>query len=302
MRDLLIKEVEKFVPLYCDFYSDLKRRIMYDFWTKTKIYYCRPDERVTCRFTLQVVIEPIVLETKPFRVNNETHMGTPYMYIERRPEYKPEREEGKYLLMYQISVANKYLDPKSRFPDLPVQVYIQQHAVERLMERTYCPFPHWIHAYLIGALVKPKVIRLQENRFLIEYRMVGIKIGYFLATLVNGELLIRTFLFITHNGTPEGRKLEEFTGLQKEDKKYFSIDNLRTLANSDIEQNAIMHKLFLQAGLGSLLELCKRVREKDKDFLWLISDSENKTSLSRLIIEYIKSGDNNDEFVEVEDI
>jgi hypothetical protein len=194
-----------------------------------------------------------------------------------------------------MGLACKDLDPKSSFPDLPICVYIQQHAIERLMERSCCPLPHWIHAYLVDALTKPNIIRLSNDRFLIEYRMVGIKIGYFSAILIGGELLIRTFLFITHNGTPEGRKLEEATGLQKDDKKYLSIDNLRALANSDIEQNEIMHKLFLKTGLGSLLELCKRVRERDKDFLWLISDSENKTSLSRLIIEYMKSGDDNDE-------
>jgi hypothetical protein len=302
MKELFIKELKKFVPLYCAFYSDLKRQIMYDFWIKTKTYYLRPDENVNCRFTIQIVIEPIVLEAKPIKINNEIHLGTPVLYVERRPEYKPKREEGEYMLTCKITMAHKYFNPNSSFPDLPIRVYIQQHAIERLMERTYCPFPHWIHAYLIDALETPNVIRLQDDRFLIEYRMVGIKIGYFLATLVDGELLIRTFLFVTHNGTPEGRKLEESTGLQKEDKKYLSIDNLRALANSDIEQNVIVHKLFLNAGLGSLLELCKRVREKDKDFLWLINDSANKTSLSRLIIEYIKSGDDNDEFAEVEDL
>jgi hypothetical protein len=301
VKELFIEEVKKLVPLYCDFYSDLKRRIMYDFWMRTKIYYPHPDDRSTYRFTLQIVIEPITLEAKPIRINNETHLGTPVLYIERRPEYKQKRETGEYMLVYHISMKHKYFDPRSSFPELPIEVYIQQHAVERLMERTCCPFPHWIYDYLVDALLKPTVIRMQENRYLIEYRMVGIKIGYFLTTLVNGELLIRTFLFITHNGTPEGRKLEASTGLQKEDRKYLSIDNIRALANSDIEQNVTMHKLFLQAGLGSLLELCKRVREKDKDFLWLISESENKTSLSRLIIEYMKSDADNDEFVEVED-
>ncbi|MDR1385687.1 MAG: hypothetical protein LBJ67_17835 [Planctomycetaceae bacterium] len=302
MKELLINELEKLVPLYCDFYSDLKRRIMYDFWIRVKLHYFRPEEKVTCRFTLQIVIEPIELEPKQFKINNEMHLGTPVIYIERRPKFKPKREEGAYVLTYKIAIAHKYLDPKTSFPNLPINVYIQQHAVERLMERTCCPFPHWIHGYLIDAMEKkPNVIRLTEDRFLIEYRMVGIKIGYFLATLVDGELLLRTFLFITHNGTPEGQKLEKATGLQQEDRKYLSMDNIRTLANSDIEQNETMHKLFLQSGLGSLLELCKRVREKDKDFNWLISDSENKTSLSRLIIEYMKPDADNDEFVEVQE-
>ncbi|MDR1224326.1 MAG: hypothetical protein LBL07_15815 [Tannerella sp.] len=304
MRDLFIREVEKYIPLYCDFYSDLKRNVLYDFWTKTKLYYPLPGETVAGRFTLQVVIEPFELEVKHFRINSETHLGTKLMCIEHDPERKAKSgydENTKFTLSYEVCVNHKHLDPKSGFPDLPVCVYIQKHAVDRLMERTWCPFPNWIHSCLAKAMFDPKVVRLPDNRFLFEYHIVGIKIGYLLATLVDGALLIRTFLFITNSGTPEGRRLEELTGLQKEDKKYLSIDNLRALANSDIEQNETVHDIFLRAGFGSILELCKRVRERDRNFSWLINHSENQTSLSHLITEYLKPGADNDEFVEIED-
>ncbi|MDR1372651.1 MAG: hypothetical protein LBJ17_05950 [Dysgonamonadaceae bacterium] len=301
MRDELIREIEKLIPIYCDFYSDIKRRVVYDFWTETKLHYDLPGANVARRFTLNIVIEPIELVTKSIRINHETHIGTQILYIRQRPDRKPASPDEKHSLAYQMTVRHKLLDPKSSFPELHVDVYIQNHALDRLSERSSCPFPHWIRAYLVDAFMNPVITKMTENKFLIEYRMVGIKIGYLLATLVDGDLLIRTFLFITHNGTPEGKNLEKATGLKKEDKKYLLMDNIRTLANSDIDQNPEMQKIFLQAGLGSLLELCRRVRERDKDFNWLISESENKTSLSRLIIEYMKPGADNDEFIEVED-
>ncbi|MDR1864545.1 MAG: hypothetical protein LBR08_03135 [Bacteroidales bacterium] len=298
VRARFIGEVEKHVPLYCEFYSDLKRNVLYDYWMDTKRYIPVGGETISVfRFCLQVIIEPFKLAVKSFKIQNETHLGTELC----RFYYDMRQNDTSGLA--EISVALKDIEPGTRFPDLRMRVYIQQHAVERLMERTYCPFPNWIFTYLVRAMLDPKVIRLSEDRFLFEYHMVDIKIGYLAVQKVEGELLIRTFLFITNNGTPEGRKLEELTGLQKEDKKYLSIDNLRTLANSDIEQNETIHDIFLKAGFAPILELCKRVRENDKNFRWLMDGkSEQKASLSQLIIEYLKPDADNDEFVEIEDL
>jgi hypothetical protein len=298
VRDRLIQEVEKHIPLYCEFYSDLKRNILYDYWMSTKRYDPHiGDAGMPGRFCLQVVIEPMKLEVKPFKIKHETHLGTELC----RFYYHVRKNDVSGLA--KISVAVKDIEPRARFSELRIPVYIQHHAVERLMERSWCPFPNWILAYLEQAMLAPKVIRMGGDRFLFEYHIVDIKIGYLVVQKLEGALLIRTFLFITHNGTPEGRKLEELTGLQKEDKKYLSIDNLQTLANSDIEQNETIHNIFLRAGFAPILELCKRVREKDKNFEWLIDGkSEQKSSLSQLIIEYLKPDADNDEFVEIENI
>jgi hypothetical protein len=289
--------VEKYIPIYCEFYSDFKRNTLYDFWTTNKRYIPMGGESFSVgRFCMQVIIEPLTLKVKPFKIQNETHLGTElcrFCYDRRKNHISP---------LAEISVALKDIEPDTRFPDLRMRVYIQQHAINRLMERTCCPFPHWIFAYLTYAMLKPTIIRLSKDRFLFEYHVVDIKIGYLVVQKIEGDLLIRTFLFITHNGTPEGRKLEELTGLQKEDKKYLSIDNLQSLANSDIEQNETIRDIFLKAGFAPLLELCKHVRENHKDFQWLIDrKSENSASLSRLILEYINPNADNDELVEIDD-
>jgi hypothetical protein len=45
-----------------------------------------------------------------------------------------------------------------------------------------------------------------------------------LTTLNEGKLVIRSFLFLTNDGTPEGWKLRALTGLAKRDKKYLEIE------------------------------------------------------------------------------
>jgi hypothetical protein len=72
--------------------------------------------------------------------------------------------------------------------------------------------------------------------------------------------LFRTFLFITHNCTPEGDKLKQVTGLQKEDMKYWKIDRLSTFVNLNDKKYPGISNLFKTAGLEDLLHL------KDKSF------------------------------------
>ena len=50
--------------------------------------------------------------------------------------------------------------------------------------------------------------------------------------IIEGKIVIRTFLFVTNNGTPEGKKLAQITGLQKLDKKYLALDKLSTFMTS----------------------------------------------------------------------
>jgi hypothetical protein len=109
-------------------------------------------------------------------------------------------------------------------------------------------------------------------------------------------VLIRTFLFITNTGTPEGDKLAALTKLQKEDRKYLAIDNLPSLLGSDILENEVISKLFRQAGCQSILDLCKDTQEVP--FLKeLLGIKEQKTSLSELMMEYLNPQADNDEYV-----
>ncbi|MDR1895262.1 MAG: hypothetical protein LBR10_00535 [Prevotellaceae bacterium] len=292
-------EMEKHISLYCLFYSDLRRNILYDFWTEVRQYrsgYCSADAINNCRFGLHIVIEPVEVDVKSFKIQNETHLGTAlccfYYHI------RQDNVSG----MVHASVASKDLEPNSIAGDSRIPVYIQQHVIDSIMEHASCPFPLWTFPNLVKAMLTPKIIRLTTNKFLFEYCLENVKIGYLAVHKIAGALLIRSFLFITNNGTPEGRKLEELIVQHKEDKKYLAIDNLQDLANAGVEQNKTVNNIFIKAGLTPVLKFCKRIRDFNINFLWLIDyRSRQAGAINRLTTEYLKPGADNDELVEIVD-
>lgn len=138
---------------------------------------------------------------------------------------------------------------------LPLKIYIQPHALERIKERLGS-FIYGLEGTLIlTSLIEEIISPTHNGGFLFAVRYLSIKLGYLKADVVGDNLIIRTFLFLTNNGTPEGDKLVELLGVQKEDKKYLGIDKLDTFIHSDIEQNHELKELFIKAGCGDLFKL-----------------------------------------------
>ena len=73
-----------------------------------------------------------------------------------------------------------------------------------------------------------------------------------LVEIVDNVLLIKTFLLLTNQATPEGEKLKELTGLSKIDMKYWNIDRLSTFQKTDMEENEELKQIFRNAGCSKL--------------------------------------------------
>lgn len=148
---------------------------------------------------------------------------------------------------------NASLLNKEAKDDQEYDIYIQSHAIRRFYERLNCVHEFILNFHLVSAFLKPNVIHF-NNTNLIEFSIFGSKVGYFPVELVGEIALIRTFLFITNNGTPEGQKLEQICGLKKHDKAYWNIDKLSAFKNSDIAQNTELRKIFVEAGCSDILD------------------------------------------------
>jgi hypothetical protein len=154
--------------------------------------------------------------------------------------------------------------------DIPIRVYVQQHALDKLQERIDIT-PGILHYLLFLLLNQPQIRHhKKDNSSLVEYYLMDQKVGYLLISLVDAKLIIRTFLFLTNDGTPEGKKLNQLLSLDKEDKKYLMIDTLPTFNSYHIDTNEHLSKLFRDAGCGPLLKLghlseFSRKEIKDKD-------------------------------------
>ncbi|MDR1678669.1 MAG: hypothetical protein LBR81_02720 [Prevotellaceae bacterium] len=191
-------------------------------------------------------------------------------------------------LIYPDIPVSKF-DPQSKFGKLNVPVYIQPHALKRIAERTGIPTPGLINFHIFQALMVPSISIKEDGGMLIEFYIENLKVGYLLADLTDGMIIIRTFLFLTNNGTPEGKKLEELTGLQKDDKKYWGIDNLQALTHSDILENDEICSIFRQAGCEPLLQLCEKMQKEE--YLWKGIYAEENTNISHVssaILDYLQ--------------
>lgn len=161
-------------------------------------------------------------------------------------------------------------------------VYIQSHALSRLKERLDLLDQEAINYALWENTNDIKQFVNFRGYLLLPFKVFGIKTGYLVANIAGDKLLFRTFLFITHNSSPEGVRLKKLTGLGKEDITYWKIDRLSTFVKFNEEKYPGLVQLFRKAGLETLLDL------KNKEFT---IDSMQAANLDGLV-EYISRGQN----------
>ena len=166
--------------------------------------------------------------------------------------------------------------------DIPLDVYIQNHALDKLQERVDIT-PGIMHSIVFFIFNDPEIKHVRyHERTLVEYYVADQKVGYLQVELHGDKFLIHTFLFLTNNGTPEGIKLEKLVALEKDDKKHLEIDKLSTFNSYHIEKNEKLRKLFIEAGCEPLLGLghlqefsAKEIKDKDPEsILKYLSDSK----------------------------
>jgi hypothetical protein len=139
--------------------------------------------------------------------------------------------------------------------ELPLDIYIQSHAINKLQERIDIS-PGIMHSIAFLIFFQEDIPHHYSNgKSLVEYRVSDEKVGYFVVTMHEAKLVIRTFLFLTNDGTPEGKKLLKLAEIERADKEYLMIDKLSTFNAYHFEKNDKMSRLFQEAGCGSLLKL-----------------------------------------------
>jgi hypothetical protein len=169
-------------------------------------------------------------------------------------------EDGE---LYWHKIKASDVGYKGLMHKLELEIFIQTHALNRLYMRLDGINPHFINEHMNLSLLLNHIINYKGN-ILIQFKIFGCKAGWFVSEIIDGTLLIKSFLFLTNDGTPEGDKLKETAGLSKVGKQYFHIDTLNNFVNSDIEENTILKKLFLKAGCKSLFKLGSFIKANEK--------------------------------------
>jgi hypothetical protein len=289
------KGVDRICDMACWVFSDLEKNYLYTYtfdFSLAKVRGSIQDlHKIDCRIHQKVIIGTYPLEVRKVSIDGETHSGIPLGGV------YPKGDEQIFNPLC-LSIEDLHID--TPFSKLKLPIYIQQHAIMRMKERIGAALPCFYKGILVHGLTQKEYVPIAKNRFLMATFSEELKIGYFVVEIVEGIVLIRTFLLLTNGGTPEGDKLAKLTGLQTDDRKYLAIDTLQGLANSDIAQNEAICNQFRAAGCGSILELCKKINS-DPAMMWLLGTSESKNIIADLITEYLKPNDDDDDEIVIDD-
>ena len=224
----------------------------------------------------------IVTKGKPglFSEIHRTQLPKVKILIEEQP--RPVWQLGWFLPEPELRLQFINLRSEDIYkpPGKMLNVYIQSHALNRLVERLDGIEIGVLTYNVLNLFNEPKICRNRRGVLLIEYNIFGDKVGYFVCEIVDEKVILKTFLFLTHNGTPEADKLQATMGLMKEDISYLGIDKLSTFLLSDIADNERLKQLFIDAGCESLFVFDK---EMYKPF-----DKKSPISKAEMIARYLQ--------------
>lgn len=186
--------------------------------------------------------EWIKVHSRKFDIDGRVRPAFRLLNVYDQPELPP------------ITITPAKLGMNTPFNNIPLEVYIQQHAIIRLYERLDVLPPFLINIAMITSLMSPETCFDSHGNRLVVIKYMKAKLGYLRVDLVEGCILIRTFLMFTQESTPEGEKIKQFAGFEKEDISYLKLDKISSFINLDFTENNRLVKLLKQCGLGDFIE------------------------------------------------
>lgn len=106
-------------------------------------------------------------------------------------------------------------------------VYIQNHAIHALEKRIDTDQTPVLMFCLCMSIEKNPELRFYNGNYLLTLRISGgKKAGYFVCAFASGCLVLRTFLFITYDGTPEGDLINLKLELDRASKNYMGLSKM----------------------------------------------------------------------------
>ena len=213
-----------------------------------------------------------------------------YILEEKPAETKMLKIDGHSRIVYRLyhdngeafvplTIKPERLGIQGVMQKFPLQVYIQEHALIRIGERIGKFYAIFNYLPVTSAIFLSDPVPA-ENKYscLFPFKISGLKLGYLKGDIIGDKLVIRTFLFLTNNGTPEGKKLHKLIGIEKADKKYLGIDQMSAFIYSDINEDKKLKSLFCEAGCGDLFRLNKNM---------LINTNGKKITSAKLLTQYL---------------
>jgi hypothetical protein len=110
-----------------------------------------------------------------------------------------------------------------------------------------------LHGSLVESLASPVLTPQRSGSHLVEYRLRKLRFGYLVAEVHPAFVLVKTFLFLTMDGTPESALLKEKIGANRADVEHYKLDSFDTLFSSDLVRDPLLSRVLTECGCGHLL-------------------------------------------------
>ena len=189
--------------------------------------------------------------TKQMRIkltvqNCETKMFK-YKNIERkafRLIYTADGEENA-----RGAVIKRYKIYPNAKKEEELNIYIQSHALNRYKQRVDILDPNERNYHIQQVLItEQKVISFEKQHFW-ACTLGDAIIGYFTYFTRDCDMIVNTFLPITSENTPEGKKLRDMLILSNEDIVYLGMDKLSFYSTIDFEQIPALKQALINSDI-----------------------------------------------------
>ncbi|MFO0956724.1 MAG: hypothetical protein U0800_04555 [Isosphaeraceae bacterium] len=145
-------------------------------------------------------------------------------------------------------------------------VYVSPHAVARFDERLPIECGSYsLHNLIPASLREPRLLPGRDGTWLVAVEPNAGRLGYLVAQILPDYVLIKTFLFLTMQGTPESGRLKARLGVYRADAERFELDRCKTWIDSDITHDPLIKRALSDCGCGHLLTWCS----DDRRLPWL---------------------------------
>jgi len=165
----------------------------------------------------------------------------------------------------------------------PLPLYVSEYALVRMFQRLDTEPQESIIECLTVSFQKMQIINPHKGEGLMVIYLQEIKVGYLKLFIRDGMVIVKTFLFLTNNGTPEGNKLGNLLHLSKADKSYWEIDKVSTFEQSDIYESTELKEIFIKAGCKSLF--CLKANKRDR------KESNKRLHIANMLSVFIHKSD-----------
>ncbi len=228
-----------------DFFDDICTHISS---LKHGVYYPKEGVKKKCSKEMNDSWSTVPIFTFNVEIPNRKHIS---IDGRRREVYQlgfPEKDKG--VRWASVASGRLGLAPGGSYP-----CYIQQHAIKRMVERIAI-FSESVTVFQAClSLEQGKVLRIPgSDAYHIEFKIMNLKLGYLVAILLDDILVVKTFIFITQSGSPEGKRIETTTGIKRDDKDYIGMGNLKGFLSEDVAKNPKMALLLEKVGCADLLK------------------------------------------------